>query len=201
MNSNKKLHPLTMHIKQIRLTLLITLLFTFSSIYAQEKFKLGVELGPSFQSIDIDGTDGLITFFVGVTGEYKFSNLVSLKSGLNLETKGASIPAGFNVVDVEYDYLLVPLLLKFSSSGELSFFGNIGPGFNFLLDGGMSIIDDFDLTAIVGAGAQYAFAKNHISIEGRYSKSLSESGDLGVGVPAGFKTEGFYLLVGYARSF
>lgn len=159
------------------------------SIYAQDKFKLGVEVGPNISFFSGDASflneESLTSFNYGITAEYKLSEKISLKSGVLFETKGntadraigngAGDPTIFEGVENKLKYTSFPFLLKYTTSGTYQFFTNAGPTFSLLNKNNTESFvaaKDLDIAASLGIGLQRNINKHTLSFEIRYSKGM-----------------------------
>lgn len=129
--------------------LLSTLTLSIFSIivFAQEaKILIGVDAGPSITNIRNESNDDLkstVGFAAGASFEYFLSQKIGIKSGLLFEQKGAKDeifftdingnPDGTQEINIEYNYLILPLLFAYHTPGKTSFYANAGPYFGFLL--------------------------------------------------------------------
>jgi hypothetical protein len=112
------------------------------------KFEIGAEGGPSL--IFIHGNEILekyhdpsLGFAGGISFQYNFYKILSLRTGLSYERKGCW--AKFKVSDVlgqitgeatnhtNYDYITIPILLRATFCKKVKFFINVGPYFGYLI--------------------------------------------------------------------
>ena len=138
--------------------------------YAQaqlNKLEPGFEAGPTAAYVTgfIHGSEtaAYINFSATVTGQYKFSDRFSIKTGIGYEGKGYAISTplitsaninpktGFTgtsgVINIYYStgYLVIPVLAKATfGSNKVKFFANAGPYFGLLL--GAKVIDELQYT-------------------------------------------------------
>lgn len=111
-------------------------------------------------------------------------------------------------------YALIPLLMKIETAGG-KVFVNSGIDVGFLLDAKLSPVEgdgadedvsesvkDFDLAVNFGVGGQFPIGLPRLTIEARYSQSLTNISDVSVDVGANeliqtrFRSSGFQLLAG-----
>lgn len=131
------------------ITLLVTVLSIWTSVNGQvSKFEIGLEGGPSLTSLrgnDIleDFNDPTIGYSGGVTFQYNFPKLISIRTNITYERKG--VVAKFNAKDINgnqigeikahsnFDYLIIPVLARLNFGSKLNFFVNAGPYFGYLI--------------------------------------------------------------------
>lgn len=124
-------------------------IFICSSAYAlQNKFELGIELGPNISTIRGSSLinsrhDPRIGFYVGASLQYNLSKHLSLRTGLGFERKGSS---GESVVIdnsgttlgtihhlSNFDYLSIPILIRYSIGKRTKYFIGLGSFIGILL--------------------------------------------------------------------
>lgn len=117
------------------------------SVFAQDaKILIGVDAGPSITSIRNESNSELkskVGFAAGASFEYFLNENMGLKSGLLFEQKGAKDeisltdtqgnPLDTQEIDIEYNYLILPVLFAYHTPGKTSFYANAGPFAGFLL--------------------------------------------------------------------
>ncbi|MBI9039206.1 MAG: PorT family protein [Bacteroidales bacterium] len=132
---------------KLRNLVLIILISSSSLIFGQtNKFEVGLEMGPSLKSLygnDALANDVSIGFLGGLTFQYNFSKLVSIRTNISFERKGLTtksiaIDVNGNVIGEikfhsNFDYLSVPLLCRFTIGKEINFFANAGPYLSYLI--------------------------------------------------------------------
>ena len=110
------------------------------------KCEIGVEAGAGARYIssryfNYDATGG---YSFGVNFQYKLNSLLSLRTSLYMERKGAvisgiyitdeqGVPLGQTNMSIDLDYLTLPVLLRFSVGRSVKFFMNAGPYCGMLL--------------------------------------------------------------------
>jgi len=114
---------------------------------AQGNLNLGLDIGMARSNILIGHSLGnreyLPTSTYGVSINYIFYNQFSIQSGLYFEEKGAaeSISYEMNSSNIQQssihyssEYLTMPILVRYSTKGQVKFFTNAGFYFGYLLD-------------------------------------------------------------------
>jgi opacity protein-like surface antigen len=134
---------------RLRFLILITLVNSSILTFGQtNKFEAGLEFGPSLKSlrgndfID-DNKDISFGFSVGLTFQYNFPKLISIRTNISYEKKGSSSkfkatdelgnPIGDINFGSNFDYLIIPLLVRFTFFKRTNFFVNAGPYFGYLI--------------------------------------------------------------------
>lgn len=113
------------------------------------RFSLALDAGISVASLTYDDTnlddiyDSRLGYAAGTTFHYNFSKLFSLLTGIMYERKGASSDITFadNTGTIigktklrdNFDYLVVPLLLRVTTANKVNFNINAGPYLGILL--------------------------------------------------------------------
>ena len=112
------------------------------------RFEIGSEGGPSL--ISLRGNDSLEDFNAPAVGysaaiafQYNVSQLVSLRTSLAYERKGALLKinatdiSGNPIVDMKahlnFDYLILPILVRLNLGNKLKLFVNAGPYLGYLI--------------------------------------------------------------------
>ncbi len=139
-----------------KITILFLLLLTLGSTVtlAQEgNFTLGIEGGPNRSTLwgndfiqqgkKSKALENTTNFSTGVSLEYSFTDLLSLRSGIAFERKGLIYRVQHrneqgNQSEVvtgrgNYDFLMLPLMAKVTLGSKPIFFVNAGPYLGFLL--------------------------------------------------------------------
>lgn len=124
------------------LFLCLLLAHTLSTFGQEKELLIGLEIAPALRSLQgnsVLGDYGTgIGFAAGISTEYFFNTSFSLRSGLFFERKGSNTNANalhftdvngepLGDLDLNFDYLTVPLLGTFSSSGRNRFYVGVGP--------------------------------------------------------------------------
>lgn len=129
--------------------LLVSLLTCVFSLNGQvRKFDIGFEGGPSFTTLRgneslRDFYDSKIEYSGGFIFQYNFPRLVSIRTNITYERKGAvgkiiTTDAFGNQIDdtdadFDYDYLTLPVKARLTFGRKWNFFVNAGPYFGFLI--------------------------------------------------------------------
>lgn len=130
-----------------RFSIVFFILFSMLFCFGQEyKTFIGIDAGPSIASIrNKDNSDLKFKtgYALGISYEYFMNETFGIKSGLMFERKGAKDqlnkidsegnPTGKQDIDIQYDYLVVPVLFAYHTPGSVSFYANAGPYFGVLL--------------------------------------------------------------------
>jgi hypothetical protein len=112
------------------------------------------------------------------------------------------------------NYASIPILMKIETAGGKVFI-NSGVDFGFLLDATMSpvegdgededvkdLLKDYDIAVNFGVGGQFPIGLPRLTIEARYTQSLTNISDVSVDfggdtpLPARFRSSGFEFLAG-----
>lgn len=135
------------NIKSLFLRLLFLTVGT--TIYGQaNKFELGIEGSPSL--IFLRGNDFIDNFHkptIGFSGgfifQFNFKKIVSLRTSMAYERKGSVLtlqsedsngnPLGEITTHLNFDFLILPILVRATIGKKLQFFVNIGPYFGYLI--------------------------------------------------------------------
>jgi len=122
--------------------------FTLSFTVLSQNLKIGIEGGASYTNLRgnsiAEKSESLFSHLIGVYGEFPISEQVFLKGGLNYERKGSKIDSridDYNGIPLEsytinnsYNYLTLPILIKYQFNGQVKFFINGGPYVGYLLN-------------------------------------------------------------------
>lgn len=123
-------------------------IFTFGSVNAQEKknVELGVNFGLNISNVsDIDSYDATsskISYNIGASGEYYFSNRWGLKAKLIYDRKGWAdgfiydwdIDLFAENVDFRLNYLTIPIMVNWHFGSTRKWYLNFGPYVGFLVN-------------------------------------------------------------------
>lgn len=157
-----------------------------TTVNAQKGFRLGVKAGANLNKIEGQSFDQGFDFsyHLGAFAEYDFSkrwgiqpeviwSQTSTKRGTNLDAIYSTLPS-----DVKLDYLMVPVLLRYSPIGLLSFVA--GPQFGILmnkndnlLQNGQQAFKSGDLSMVLGAQVNLKVLR----VYGRYNVGLQNIND------------------------
>lgn len=142
---------------------------TFGQVY---KFEIGIEGCPSFISMrgfDLDDSSFRKTdlgFSAGLFFQYNFNKIISLRTNISYERKGDKIGTAKHIyylnfdpnpteidktVELRYEYLTLPILVRLNFGKKIKYFVNAGPYFGYLIkdseiikwDNHPSIVGDF----------------------------------------------------------
>lgn len=126
---------------------LIALLLVLSCRLAgQGSSSLGVEIAGGITSLRGNAVISAVGkpsvgIYSGLTYQYSFNKLLALKTGIGVERKGNQTQYFFsngmgvysNSIASNFDYLILPLLLRVTLGEEIRFFVNTGPFVGYLL--------------------------------------------------------------------
>lgn len=166
--------------------LFAALLIAGTTVNAQKGFRLGVKAGANLNKIEGQSFDQGFDFsyHLGAFAEYDFSkrwgiqpeviwSQTSTKRGTNLDAIYSTLPS-----DVKLDYLMVPVLLRYSPIGLLSFV--VGPQFGILmnkndnlLQNGQQAFKSGDFSMVLGAQVNLKVLR----VYGRYNVGLQNIND------------------------
>lgn len=162
------------------------MVFTGTLLHAQTGFRLGVKAGANLNKIEGQSFDQGFNFsyHAGAFAEIDFAkrwgiqpeviwSQTSTKPATNLDAIYSSLPT-----NVKLDYLMVPILLRYSPIGLLSFVA--GPQFGVLinknenlLSNGQQAFKSGDLSMVLGAQVNLKVLR----IYGRYNVGLQNIND------------------------
>jgi hypothetical protein len=217
-----------------KITILVAALTIWTSVNGQiNKFEIGLEGGPSLTSLrgnDIleDYNNPTIGYSGGVTFQYNFPKLVSIKTNITYERKGAV--AKLNAIDINgniigeiknhshLDYLTIPVVARLNFGNKLNFFVNFGPYIGYLIKHASVIeafnefpgstinnTDDFkrfDVGLTGGLGCGLPVKNNfNMTIEIRHNFGLYNTSALPVVNDGKIMTNSTNLLIGVAYLF
>lgn len=162
--------------------------------------EIGIEAGAGVRHISsnhvkYDATGG---YSFGVSFQYKLTTLLSLRTNLHMERKGAVIsgiyitdeqgsPLGQTNMSIDLDYLTLPVLLRYSVGRSVKFFMNAGPYCGMLLRESMLVekprkrvegnpnasYKNIDFGLALGMGGVFPIGeKLGVSVEARYNMGL-----------------------------
>lgn len=149
--------------KKYQLLLCLLILCSYQAFSQNSKWSVGIEGGPGLRTLKSKNTyysQGTysLNYTFGDFIEYHFKGKFSLKADLLLEKKGGrtyipNLPAGIKTF-FNTNYLVIPLLGKFSFGHKLKLFVNAGPYVGILLGQGPNDapIENFDLGLTTGMG-------------------------------------------------
>ena len=126
----------------------IAFLLSFSQLNAQtNKFELGVEASPSItflkgSSFIENFYDPTLGFSGGLSFQYNIGKRIALRTNIAYERKGGISRNNFyyngnliqnSSINFNFDYLTLPILVRFSFGKKVKYFVNTGPYFGYLL--------------------------------------------------------------------
>ena len=223
-----------------KLLLSISLLLISFLNYAQNSnIKFGIHAGLSYSTFygyDIPANFGLVysespafAFLGGINFEYQIKEKLSLKLELNYERKSQKGDNHIELTDVDgftksynftskknYDYLVLPIMVKYNFGNKNSFFANGGPFIGYLLKSNLTndlediegINNDTDDTTDFNSKTDFGLSiglgkkieineKNTISIEIRENLGLTNTSKDKVWGNGEAKTNSLNLIIGY----
>lgn len=224
--------------KKLHLSLII-LLFSILSYSQNSKIKFGVQAGLNYSTLygynipseisSVFPEKPTFAYLGGLHFEYQIKEKLSLKLELNYERKGQKadtyieiIPSdGFGgeynfTVKKNYDYLILPIMIKYSFSDKNSFYLNGGPFVGYLLKSNLTndLVDieglennpdtttnlnkrtDFGLS--LGFGKTFELNKRSIFIEIRENLGLTNTSKTKVWGNGEAKTNSLNFIIGYS---
>jgi hypothetical protein len=215
---------------------IIILIFMFytSEVFGQtDKINIGLEFGPSLTSLKGNEilekfNDATLGFSVGPTLQYNFTNLISIRTNIAFERKGAIAKGqaadefgnlgGEIKTHINFDFLTIPLLTKLTFGNTTKFFADIGPSLGYLIKQTTvtdsfgqypkKTIDETDLFKKIDIGLIYGIGAERpinewlsLSIEVRNNRGLNNISKRGVVNDGSIKTNSFNFLVGASYKF
>ena len=131
---------------------IITLILHLSIISFAQTLSVGVNYGYNLSQLtgdyriqeprDFIKNNPISNYTYGVVVNYHFKSKLSLQGEINYKTKSHDfrmadgVMGGGIVGRVDFNYLEIPLLMKYSFGNRLKLFVNTGPSVNILLSGG-----------------------------------------------------------------
>ncbi|KAF2340933.1 porin family protein [Flavobacterium tistrianum] len=217
--------------KKITLLLFTITLITFKTTAQESKFKFGVQAGLTYSSFRgyesfADEKPGF-SYLFGVSSQYQINESLSLRADLNYDRKTqTSKGEGTYTSDTPYNrysikatnyfnYITLPIMLKFNFTRNKSFYINGGPYFGYLLKSGWkyetsgiqnsnenledtkySKSMDFGISA--GFGKEFKLNDNHnIYIELRENLGLTDIAKYPIRSDGSMKTNSLNLIAGF----
>lgn len=121
-------------------TISLVLVLALTSLCQDSKLYIGIELGPTISTFygrsSLESSTSKLNPFLGANLEYGFNKYLSVKTGLFYERKGAKSSimltdvTGTNIGKEEYklnyDYIIIPAMLSFSTNGKVQFYADAG---------------------------------------------------------------------------
>lgn len=130
------------------ITIIFTCVFASAISAQQNKFNIGIEGGPSLINLRGNGLgftpDASIGFAGGLTFQYNFPKLLSLRTNIGYERKGAILSnilftdangqtLGTTTLHFNFDYFTMPIMLRANFGKKVNFFLNGGIYFGYLI--------------------------------------------------------------------
>ncbi|MEG1022215.1 MAG: porin family protein [Myroides sp.] len=153
------------------------MVFGFTAAQAQTEFKTGLRGGLNISTIEDIEASAKPGFYVGAFGNIKFTKFYSLQPELNFSMQGANdvylssryFPeTNGGKDDIHLNYLGLTVMNKFNLK---SFFLQVGPSLDLLLNESVYNTSSMDLSLNVGLGYDIT---NDLSIEGRYKVGVAD---------------------------
>lgn len=207
-------------------------LFIFSSsiLFSQSnKIDIGIEAGPSLKSLRgsdfLESSGSSVGFSGGLTFQYNFTKLFSLRTNISYERKGSEMDFLFTdefgnqfdeiTLRSNFDYLTIPLLARFTFGEKLRFHVNAGPNVGYLVKqadildayatipesetNNIDVFERLDFGLTTGLGVSYPILNNLLlSMEVRNNLGLININSLANDNGGNTKTVSTNLLVGIA---
>ncbi len=152
-----------------------------AATYGQASIELGLKAGANFANADVQdiNSEGITSFHGGAYGMIKITK-IAIQPELLYSTKGAEVDFGTLTDKQTFDYLDIPVLVKFYLIGGLNVYA--GPQFSVLVSADSDefgdIKDDLksgDFAGAVGVGLDLPFGLNATA---RYTFGLSDVSDV-----------------------
>lgn len=208
--------------------------------YSQNsKIKFGVQAGLNYSTLygynlppeisSVFPEKSTFAYLGGLHLEYQLKEKLSLKLELNYEKKGQKADTYIEILDTDgfgeeynftvkknYDYLILPMMVKYNFSNKNSFYFNGGPFVGYLLKSNLTNdlvdIDGFendsdtttnlnkrtDFGLSLGFGKTFEFNKNLFFIEIRENLGLTNTSKTKVWGNGEVKTNSLNLIIGYS---
>jgi hypothetical protein len=167
--------------------LVLTLLgaFLFASVADAQSFSLGLKAGLNIANQDYESSgaslspDSRTGFHAGVYGVYMFSEQFGLQPELMYNQAGSTWDAVDEEIDVEMDYLSLPIIFRYQPFEILNI--HIGPQLSYCLKAegdGEDFKDDakdIEFAGVIGAGVEFPVG---LGLSARYNLGLSDATDM-----------------------
>lgn len=220
--------------EKLRNSILIVLILCSSLTFAQtNKFEIGLEMGPSLISLRgndiIDKNNDLsFGFSSGLTFQYNFPKLISIRTNISFERKGlttqgtATDQYGNQIGEITFhsnlDYLTIPILGRLTFGKKINIFVNAGPYIGYLIKQTdvteafgehpkteTDNTDNFkriDFGITTGLGARFPIKKKlFLSVEIRNNLGITNISSVSVVNDGAIKTNSTNLLIGIEYRF
>lgn len=160
-----------------KLIILGLMVFGFTAAQAQKEFRTGLRGGLNISTIEDIEASPKTGFYVGAFGNIKFTKFYSLQPELNFSMQGANdvylssryFPdTNGGKDDIPLNYLGFAVMNKFNLK---SFFLQVGPSIDFLINESVYNQSSMDLSLNLGLGYDIT---NDLSIEGRYKVGVAD---------------------------
>ena len=212
--------------KKLLFTICVVALVS-NSILAQSKIRFGVNGGMTYSSFRgneaAEELDAGFDFLVGVSVEYPLKNKLSLLANLSYDSKtAAGTPSGFipspedpasgNInAEANYQYITLPIVLKYKIGAKQSFYADAGLFVGYLLksqthedyyntsDDTTSLNKKIDAGLVLGFGKSFKLKNNQeITIELRENLGLLNTSKVNVSGGNSVKTNSLNLILSYS---
>ena len=206
--------------KSTLILLVVGILFTTACL-SQNEMRVGLNTGGTLSKFRgnelIKQADPNIGFLIGISFEVYFSEKLSLKTNLNYERKSFSyktneideigLPINDFKVKTNFDYLMLPMLIKYEINSSKRFFASGGPFLGYLLsnkfkakgfpdNNSTSLNKKIDIGLSFGIGKKIELDdKNDLSIELRDNFGLINISDVEVFRDGTIKTNSLNLIL------
>lgn len=196
-------------------------------IFAQSNIRFGVNGGMTYSSFRgnkaAEDLDAGFDFLVGVSMEFPIKDKLSLLANLSYDRKTAvGTPSGFipnpedpaigNLnVEANYQYITLPIVLKYKIGAKQSFYADAGIFVGYLLksqthedyynstDDTTSLNKKLDAGLVLGFGKNFKLKNNQeIIIELRENLGLLNTSKVNVSGGNSVKTNSLNLILGYS---
>ena len=167
-----------------KLIVIASLILACSTSNAQ-LLRFGIKAGPNFSDVDGDvDSDGRTGFHIGAIAEIKAGTNFAIQPELLYSAQGAKLRSGLFLgeeSEVNYDYLTIPVVLKYYIITDLLSI-EAGPQFAFLInDSKVQALNDptsFDFAVLGGAGVDIT---KSIFVQARYVIGLTSAAEFNTG--------------------
>jgi len=155
------------------LVVLFVIILCSKAFGQNSKVSIGIVLSPPFMRLSGDqvssSNETQYNYSAGLSADYTFNSLVSLKTVLFYEKKlinnviygigENNMPIEIGNIAFNYDYLILPILGSFSSEGKITLHFDAGPYFGYLLNQKtiFSSINNISNPMVEGAGVRKKF--------------------------------------------
>jgi hypothetical protein len=207
--------------KKRKTVLFIIGILLASMVYSQNETKIGVNFGGTYSKFRgnslIENADPKMDFLIGASFEYYIKENLSLKTGLNYERKGFTNKSfGFEEfefssnkikVTTNFNYLILPILIKYELGNLKQFFVEGGVFLGYLLNtktkaSGYPTDDSTSLNKKLDVGLSFGIGKkfnlndeSNLNIEIRENLGLINISDVEVIDNGTIKTNSLNLIL------